>query len=201
MPTLSDLSRRPDPFAEACRLAEQLTRMVGAADPKSFRPVETQIGKARATWTLTEWREAALILGHFADELQRRQHEAEEVRRLAALPKKRGPKPKVTTQLSLEALRSFFGLRGPGPPRRISADKERDALYTFLELKAAYEERDGRKYTDLHAAQLLAREWRTARGERLSRATQDANAYAKRISRWRHRYGVPLRTKRRRPQK
>ena len=191
MPKLGDLLRLADPFQEACWLAESPAGLLGKLAPESLRRVGTYIGTPQETWTLAEWKLAAEILAYFADEIERRQREADEAKRRAASPKKRGPKPK-----KLLPLRGLLHVgRGRGRPRKLPEEKERETLSAFLDLKAELEKRDRKKYTDKAAAELLARDWRKARGERESLAREDAERLRRVVSGWRRKYGAPLKAK------
>jgi hypothetical protein len=197
---LRDLLRLPDPFQEACRLADSPGGLLGKFPPELLRRVETYIGTPQEKWTIEEWKDAAEILGYFADELERRQQETDEARRLAAAPKKRGPKPKQGL-IPLKGL--LYVGRARGRPRKLSEAEECRSLDLFERWKATEGRRLGRKLTDKVAANVVW--WAILedqeRGKPLSvakrraEASRKARAFTKDVSRWRKKYGVPLRTR------
>lgn len=177
--------RLSDPFLEACRLANG--GLLGKRPSEALRRVEAYIGAPSASWSVREWEQAAEILGHFADELQRRTREA-------AFQRKRGPRPK-------QGLLQVG--RGRGAPRKLSEAEERERFELFERWKATEGQRLGKKLTDKRAAQAL---WLTIlqgrdRGlplsavKRREEASRKADAFTKDISRWRKKYGVPLRNR------
>jgi hypothetical protein len=181
--SLRDQTSTPDAFEQTCRRVDRSSALTGTSPPASLRRVEERFGSPSRTWRAREWRRAAFILGHLADELD-------------ALRYRQAPREHVSPILdALYALEPRSSGRKRGAPRRFEPDREKELLENFLSYKAALEAKGRKKLSDRDAIKVRVVEHLTSQGRRQSDAPRIVAAVAKDISRSRQRFGHPLRRK------
>ena len=144
----------------ACERAEMPPGLLGHIDPSIWNRLAIRFGKGPAEWGLEDWQKAARILGLMIDQIE----ESERNRKFAeSLPKRRGPKPRLSQAWQGMGLLDFPVPKKGGRPRTWTEEDLRN-LYALAEHTRHTLRQEGQSTTDKAVSDRILHEgWKRAR--------------------------------------